>query len=619
MEFNYQEDQFNDNTKYNYSENKDIFSINDNEISFKYKFKPNKANNPIFIDNNKKNSLLGMNTINNLNFTNKNLKMKGKNRNTYTNIFQNSFKEQNLFYNSNNFNNNLIEENYNILSNQNKNKRDKQYFINNNNNYYYINKNLKNKYSNDDYGSLDQNLNFHNRIRHNSIQELNYINYINDGYIPNQKKIKNKNNQFQNNINRKEIFNPKNFEFVNNININNDIQYNKKINLKYVNEFPNQRNDYSQYIENKIQVKRKKRVIEGKEDTKNEDESLSKIADDLFNYCLIQKKEKNIPSKNNNNNNKNIILNKQNIKEIPDFLSHINQHNFIQNKFKNRKNNIIQKHEAIDELKENLLKNDEEKNDSYIEKIKHLKNINISWQKSINKKIINKEESKIILNNSKCLEEREIINNDNLKDEQNFGLKMVNKSEGIKNEKKIKKPLFDLNKNIYFSFLKNGEMSACQVRKGPNGDLEYFEAKSEECDINLNISFLKKQCIRPFNKDEIKVNEHYQLCENMEEKEIVPSLYDEVNEDMDLIYIENFLNNNFDNTYNFDQNDYSSNQFNDIDFDDNELDNPLDLSFNADISTQCSTNPSIVYSDSNDQFEFNNLNVTFNDELRDLL
>ena len=276
-----------------------------------------------------------MNTINNLNFTNKNLKMKGKNRNTYTNIFQNSFKEQNLFYNSNNFNNNLIEENYNYLSNQNKNKRDKQYFINNNNNYY-INKNLKNKYPNDDYGSLDQNLNFHNRIRNNSIQELNYINYMNDGYIHNQTKIKNKNNQFQNNINRKEIFNPKNFEFVNNININNDIQYNKKINLRYINEFPKQRNDYSQYIENKIQLKRKKRVIEGKEDTKNEDESLSKIADDLFNYCLIQKKEKNIPSKNYNNN-KNIILNIQNIKEIPDFLSHINQHNFIQNKFKKEK------------------------------------------------------------------------------------------------------------------------------------------------------------------------------------------------------------------------------------------------------------------------------------------
>ena len=134
-----------------------------------------------------------------------------------------------------------------------------------------------------------------------------------------------------------------------------------------------------------------------------------------------------------------------------------------------------------------------------------------------------------------------------------------------------------MNKNIYFYFLQDGEMNACQVRKGPNGNLEYFEPKNEECDINLNISFMKKQCIRPFNKGEIKVDEHFPLCENMEENEIVPFLYEEDN--------------------------------------DNELDILLNLSLNADISTQCSTNPSIVYTDSDDQFEFNNLNVTFNSEL----
>ena len=66
-------------------------------------------------------------------------------------------------------------------------------------------------------------------------------------------------------------------------------------------------------------------------------------------------------------------------------------------------------------------------------------------------------------------------------------------------------------------------MNACQIKKGKEGNLEYFEPRNDENIFNSNINLIS--CIKPFNKDEIKVNENYQLCENMMEEDIIPSLY----------------------------------------------------------------------------------------------
>ena len=54
MEFNHNEKKLNNKANYNYYiENEEKFSFDDNEISFKYKFIPNKDKKYNFIDNNR--------------------------------------------------------------------------------------------------------------------------------------------------------------------------------------------------------------------------------------------------------------------------------------------------------------------------------------------------------------------------------------------------------------------------------------------------------------------------------------------------------------------------------------------------------------------------------------
>ena len=231
-----------------------------------------------------------------------------------------------------------------------------------------------------------------------------------------------------------------------------------------------------------------------------------------------------------------------------------------------------------------------------------MKKINISPKKKLNRKInfseinsINENEA-INKEDSKYVEERE------KQDENNFRLKMDFETEKIENKKKVRKPKFDLNKNIYFNFVEKGEMNACQVRKEPNGDLEYYEPRNEEVDINLSINFMKKPCIRPFNQDEIKVNENYELCENKEENEILPDLYQDDNDliiDNGLIIDDCFLDDNFDAN---DDHEPNSNNlidrlnaiFNENDLEDNDSYAPLNFSIYVDNSTDYSSNPSLI-------------------------
>ena len=66
-------------------------------------------------------------------------------------------------------------------------------------------------------------------------------------------------------------------------------------------------------------------------------------------------------------------------------------------------------------------------------------------------------------------------------------------------------------------------MNACQVKKGEQGNLEYFKPKNNEGIFKSNINLIS--CIKPFNKEEIKVNENYLFYENMEENDIVNSFF----------------------------------------------------------------------------------------------
>ena len=103
-----------------------------------------------------------------------------------------------------------------------------------------------------------------------------------------------------------------------------------------------------------------------------------------------------------------------------------------------------------------------------------------------------------------------------------------------KNMKKMKRNIkIDLDRNYYFNFLVGDLLKFCQVRKGINNIIENYEEKKDLKDdiyqtrLNLEI----KPIIKKFDKKDIKVDDKYSLRENMNEEDIVPELYDDINEE----------------------------------------------------------------------------------------
>ena len=60
-----------------------------------------------------------------------------------------------------------------------------------------------------------------------------------------------------------------------------------------------------------------------------------------------------------------------------------------------------------------------------------------------------------------------------------------------------------------------------------------------------------KPCIKHYNKDEIKINEEYKDAENLSEKDIIPDLYKEEDEDIKSLEksLENSIDKSFDKNY----------------------------------------------------------------------
>ena len=177
--------------------------------------------------------------------------------------------------------------------------------------------------------------------------------------------------------------------------------------------------------------------------------------------------------------------------------------------------NIINEKEEV--IKEDKPKKDENNNISEKKEIKE----NLEEVKSNNESIgIKKEDKKNnsnIINND--LEDlgKEIIDSDNEKEIE----------EKEKKKKKNRRIQIDLNQNIYFNFLQNDIITACQFKKGPKGELENYQPKNEYNNMDSLIMFELKSTIKPFKKEEIKIDKNYKLRENMEEWRIIPELYDD--------------------------------------------------------------------------------------------
>lgn len=438
---------------------------------------------------------------------------------------KNLYKPLNFNINEFSPNRNIFSRNINYNNNNNLARRNNN--MNFENNINNNNRNMRNKYSNeinndyinyqyrynDNNFNLDKNINLKNRGRNNFIHLKNENNINRNIFNP----INNKNKFYiTEDINNK-VNNNININSNNNINFSNTINYNK-INNNFNKKQTDRINSNFLCIKEKL-----KRMPESGEDDKSEDESLSKIADDLYNIYL----------KNNNQNN--IIINNENekiFKEIND---------------KNSNNNILLK-----------IKNN---------KLNGIKKIDFSSDIE-----------------TKCFQSIEFKS---FKNKRNSNSPKIDKII-----KKTKKVTFDLKQNYYFNYLENDMINFCQVKKGEEASLENFEPKFEEINLNQNKNIIS--CIKPFNKNDIKINENYRSGEYLEEYEIIPDLYEDLGDDINILGLDS--TDNFVQSLRFDPSD-NINPLNEI-FninDENNDDDGLELSLITlnDGSTTCTTDNSL--------------------------
>ena len=476
------------------------------------------------------------------------------------------------------------------------------------NNNNILNRNLNNQNFKNENVTLKKNIN--NKMNKNIPNKTNK-------FMPYQVKKLGQKNQFKTNMLNNQIIIPPNINMNNNIILNNNINHNIKYpyrnNLRDSGEIPNyqlrkykEKNDIinknntikrnnSKNIFNNVNQIRKGKIIKDKPVENEEDESLSNIAEEIYNAFLkktkknIEKKEKKQKKEKEKNqiiNNKiknndfeqvfNISISyppKKLIEEVGcqvEFSkssrnSRRNSFSDLEKMNKKEKEKDNYRPEKVDigigiqlsllrlsqfEVSPNNEKNvgNDKKLNSQIkvEKTSEKENLNDPYSKNDNKMETKEREvenlSGIIFKDNlkddikgKSIEK---IKSQNTEDDCKIGENLIESgSERENEEKKVNKKnrriKIDLNNNIYFNFLKNDIINKCQVRKGILGDLEYFNPKKEGDIFDSRIVFIPKASIKPYNKDEIKLDKDYKFRENMTEKEIVPDLF-EIDENLEI-------------------------------------------------------------------------------------
>lgn len=107
-----------------------------------------------------------------------------------------------------------------------------------------------------------------------------------------------------------------------------------------------------------------------------------------------------------------------------------------------------------------------------------------------------------------------------------LGGKLIESDNETKKKRKDRRIKFDTSQNVYFDFLKGGLINDCQFRKGVLGEISYFKPKNNIEIFDSHVVFMPKPSIRPFRKEEIRVDKDYKLREEMSEYQIIPDLFD---------------------------------------------------------------------------------------------
>ena len=489
------------------------------------------------------------------------------------------------------------------------------------NNINNLKRNLNNQKLKHENMSLKKNENINNNMYNMNNMNIN-IPYKNNQIMTNQMKNFGQNKQFQPNVVKNKIHSPSNNymnkNFILKNNIENNINYPRKNNLRNNDQFPNhQLREYKEKnntinqsnkannnknIGNNVHKIRKDKIINDKPIENEDDESLSNIAEEIYNVFVKKNKKKKQQQEKEIEKDKKVeqgnhIVN--NIIKNNDFEQVFNvsicftpnrliedvgcKAEFSKSSRNSRRNSLSnfdtdnkkQKNDykpekadigidiqlslmplpQIEELtkkdKTNINGDDENKLNNPIKTLnenepdpKNDNQIEMKGEEIENPPEENNQNNSEILF-QKVNENRE---SQNIEIDSQIGKNIIESENEKENEEdKIKKKnrriKVDLNRNIYFHFLKNDIMNKCQVRKGFLGDLEYFNPKKERDIFDSRIVFMPKPAIKPFNKDEIKFDKDYKLREKMSEKEIVPELYEnEENDEVDDKVIEDVAN-----------------------------------------------------------------------------
>ena len=332
--------------------------------------------------------------------------------------------------------------------------------------------------------------------------------------------------------------------------LDNDINYNFFV----VNEFNNTNNNIKNNINNNIPSlvtkTYKSPFIGGNMNTKINNQDINEIEDSEMNvdFTLFKKEQNckvnqviNVDSDYSNNiNNK------------------INEENFISNNFNKEnnfenQNNLNQQqnkkkfHEVIfsDSILRDILsshKNTPSNNNLEI-KEENIINKKNSYNEFIKGNSINNfnNENKHLgeNNNNSALFDLQIKNNffsENLEIKDN---KINNSSKKLFSKKPKKHILFNLNNNIYIKFKSEDLITNSQVTDENGQILNYKEKNMDVYNSELKLAN-PKPIIKAFKENEIKINKEYIYVENLPERQILPDLYDEF-EEQDLKSLEKSL------------------------------------------------------------------------------
>ena len=349
------------------------------------------------------------------------------------------------------------------------------------------------------------NRNKNQNINQNIIIDFNYSNNINNNTLiaPNiNNEINNINNQFNTtNINEQKKRN----NLGDNINIphksntiENDYQYmnNNMNNIKTFKDFNNNKNNnmnniktFTDFNNNKI----------------NNNNQIYNLNNQNYSINNVIKKNSNelkytdstikdlLSSSNNiyNHNNNNKSYKEPNKRFNKVAMNDIDNKNLLINKIKNKKNNIINNN-IINNVSANNINNN------------YLNNNNINKNLDINNSNITQINPNNYLNNN--LSKSNIL---------------------TKNKKHIS---FNLNNNVYIKFRKDDLITSSQITTTSGEVYNHFEKN-----MNLYKNELKmikpKPIIKTFLAKDIKINQNYILVENLPERQILPELYDDFEED----------------------------------------------------------------------------------------